>query len=530
MYKVLIVDDEKIVRIALSSLISWKDYGLELIGTASDGNSALEMIQKEPPQIIITDLKMPGMDGIRFIETLNKRNYAGKIIVLSNYSDFELVRKSMKLGAYDYLLKLKLNSSSFTDMMRNVIDALDKDTHNKITMTKNNEEYNKVVKNKFMRDFLKQSNLNTIVNPEENNPLGITYADSYNFYFRVLLDWSLISPLHVSTMVTSLTSIIVDSLGPHYDIDLYEIKEGELCVILKSNDSQSMSSMAAHLRLVKKSIEQYTNQGVTFFIGGPFKGLGKLKDLYAHTETYYKTLFYSDFGTTINGPMPSKKDHRLFQAESVKLLETISSTVDSSCFDTLANQLDGLYAIAKNEGVSHKKLLSYNKNIIELLNKTLLDFIGAKNYMDSHKNPERNYNFLTLKSLQEFNHQHLASMAQAINIHYQPLYREDVQNVITYIHNNLSKKLKLEQIANHVSLNESYLCRIFKQDLGMSIMAYINEIRMEKAGKLLLEPHTSIKEIAYKVGYHDPLYFNKAFKKYFNMNPTTYKKNKRSEN
>ena len=104
---VLIVDDDAMMRISLKSLIAWQEHGYRLIGEASDGEQALEICRRSAPDILITDMKMPRMDGIALLRALQKEKIQMYVIVLSGYDDFQLVREAMRLGAADYLLKLE---------------------------------------------------------------------------------------------------------------------------------------------------------------------------------------------------------------------------------------------------------------------------------------------------------------------------------------------------------------------------------------------------------------------------------------
>ncbi|NLJ75605.1 MAG: response regulator, partial [Firmicutes bacterium] len=117
MLKVLIVDDEAIVRIGLKSMIDWEEHGFELIGEANDGRRALELYKEHKPDIVITDLKMPVLDGLGLIQQIKELPFPCRIIVLSSYDDFALVRQAMKLGAADYLLKLEMEPAELLKIL-----------------------------------------------------------------------------------------------------------------------------------------------------------------------------------------------------------------------------------------------------------------------------------------------------------------------------------------------------------------------------------------------------------------------------
>lgn len=127
--RVLIVDDEALVRVGLKSMINWESYGFELIGEASDGRIALEMAKNTPPDILITDLKMPVLDGLELIRRVKKDYPNCKVIVLSSYDDFSLVREAMKLGAADYLLKLEVEPAQLINTLRGLKDDIVQERH-----------------------------------------------------------------------------------------------------------------------------------------------------------------------------------------------------------------------------------------------------------------------------------------------------------------------------------------------------------------------------------------------------------------
>ena len=132
--KILIVDDDATVRIGLKTLIAWEQYGYRLVGEAANGQQAIEIVHREQPHIIITDMKMPVMDGLTLIKTLkNEEGFSVAFLVLSSYDDFELVKGAMKLGAVDYFLKLELDVHmllSCLDEVRKTITSADSSCEN----------------------------------------------------------------------------------------------------------------------------------------------------------------------------------------------------------------------------------------------------------------------------------------------------------------------------------------------------------------------------------------------------------------
>ena len=132
MYSILIIDDEPIVKIALRSILPWEEHGFSICGTASNGLEAMSLIEKHQPDVIITDLKMPEMDGLELIRTLKEKNYPGEILVLSNYEDFDSVRSALLLGAADYLLKIKISPDTLLACLNKTTEKLQEKADRKV--------------------------------------------------------------------------------------------------------------------------------------------------------------------------------------------------------------------------------------------------------------------------------------------------------------------------------------------------------------------------------------------------------------
>ena len=134
MYSILIIDDEPIVKIALRSILPSEEHGFSICGTASNGLEAMPLIEKHQPDVIITDLKMPEMDGLELIRTLKEKNYPGEILVLSNYEDFDSVRSALLLGAADYLLKIKISPDTLLACLNKTTEKLHEKADRKISV------------------------------------------------------------------------------------------------------------------------------------------------------------------------------------------------------------------------------------------------------------------------------------------------------------------------------------------------------------------------------------------------------------
>lgn len=392
--RVLVVEDEYITRNFLSSIIDWKEHDLNLIGLAKDGIEALNIIEKEKVDVVITDLKMPKMDGNTLIKRLKEKNFIGKIIVLSNYDDFSLVKDAMKNGAFEYLLKITINQDELLNVLKKAREELMQS--NKLIKDSNIIEISseKIKVNEYLEKYLKgEIDLNI------DKVLEKKYLTNYNFiYLRVLS--TDVETLEEENKLNSFMSNVINSCALHVNsklLSLIHIRRNEFGIVIKAESN--INDITLLINNITRNVKQYLD--ISF--------------------------------------------EKILQQECSEIKE---------CFQLIENE--------RNE-------LHYKIN------------------------------------------------SRVINC------RIEIKKVIEYINNNLGKKLALESLAKIVNMNESYLSRIFKDELGMTISDYIKKTRLEKAKELLKENDMRVKDVAVTIGIQDQLYFSRLFTKFFNITPSEYR-------
>ena len=388
MYNILIVDDEPIVKIALRSILPWEEYGFFICGTAGNGLEALSLVEKQHPDVIITDLKMPGMDGLELIRTLKEKNYPGEILVLSNYEDFDSVRSALLLGAADYLLKIKIQADTLLACLNKTTEKLQKKAGEKSPVPEEiiSENRNRLLLSFFQRD----SSLASFIRENRETELGFmekSCAICYVTFEKFL-----------------------------------------------SNDAFSISA-----NLLRDMILDAV-QGVL--------------------QPYILVL--NDYSALV---VFSQKELTVSQIKVEQLVKK------------LYNRFTMYQSFAPD--------MPYQENL--------------KNYEEARK------------IYQSF-HQNEGH------------YKNDVAKTITYIEENYMHRLTLASISANVNLSSSYLCRVFKSEVGISITSYLNNLRIRKAATLIKEQALSLKEISAMVGIDDQLYFSRLFKKCMGISPSEYGK------
>lgn len=388
MYNILIVDDEPIVKIALRSILPWEEYGFFICGTAGNGLEALSLIEKQHPDVIITDLKMPGMDGLELIRTLKEKNYPGEILVLSNYEDFDSVRSALLLGAADYLLKIKIQADTLLACLNKTTEKLQKKAGEKSPVPEETISENR---NRLLLSFFQgDSSLASFIQENRETKLGFmekSCAICYVTFEKFL-----------------------------------------------SNDAFSISA-----NLLRNMILDAVQ--------------GALQPYILVLNDYSALVVFSQRELTVS---------------QIKVEQLVKK---------LYNRFTMYQSFAPD--------MPYQENL--------------KNYEEARK------------IYQSF-HQNEGH------------YKNDVAKTIAYIEENYMHRLTLASISSNVNLSSSYLCRVFKSEVGISITSYLNNLRIRKAATLIKEQALSLKEISAMVGIDDQLYFSRLFKKCMGISPSEYGK------
>ena len=388
MYNILIVDDEPIVKIALRSILPWEEYGFFICGTAGNGLEALSLIEKQHPDVIITDLKMPGMDGLELIRTLKEKNYPGEILVLSNYEDFDSVRSALLLGAADYLLKIKIQADTLLACLNKTTEKLQKKAGEKSPVPEETISENR---NRLLLSFFQgDSSLASFI--QENREIKLGFME----------------------------------------------KSCAICYVtfekFLSNDAFSISA-----NLLRDMILDAVQ--------------GALQPYILVLNDYSALVVFSQRELTVS---------------QIKVEQLVKK---------LYNRFTMYQSFAPD--------MPYQENL--------------KNYEEARK------------IYQSF-HQNEGH------------YKNDVAKTIAYIEENYMHRLTLASISANVNLSSSYLCRVFKSEVGISITSYLNNLRIRKAATLIKEQALSLKEISAMVGIDDQLYFSRLFKKCMGISPSEYGK------
>lgn len=475
MYKLLIVDDENLVRVAFRTMVDYEQYGFTVCGTAADGEEALRLCAVEDPDLIITDIKMPRMDGITLIERLTAGGFTGKIVLISNYDDFDLVRQGMVLGAQDYLLKLTITTQEYTAMLGRMKQALDE------TMRRRRQdELARTALDKLERQqqaaFWQKLLLAPALN-EGDVPQALFAAGPINLYLIQVVQYGEVmkvsSQQDMELFTYALLNIAAELLGPDI-LCQGPVAGGQYFVVTPAAPGRALEQGFLAQKLCS-ALTQYLNVTVAAFYQPALASPAALLAALARRRHMADRIFY------LGGSAPIP-------------LESLGPC-----------------------GSWNINIPQFTAGICEALR--CADLPGAVAEVSGRLD-----GLDTQVQLRALLHDLLRRVAAALRPDTGGAGAHEVEKTLQYIHAHIGEKITLAQLAKHVNFNETYLCTVFRARTGTSIVNYINQTKMEKAAECLRSGDVLLKTLAADLGFSDQFYFNKLFRKYYGISPTEYRK------
>ncbi|MGF7046977.1 two-component system response regulator YesN [Paenibacillus sp. DS2015] len=511
--KVLIVDDEYLVRQGIKHLLNWEAEGFQMVGEANNGKEALERVAVLRPHIVITDIVMPVMDGEEFTRTLKATYPEIEIIVLSSFSEFEYVKSTFQSGIADYILKPTLE----TEGLLNVLRA----TANKIPSlnlkTRSAEEVSPSVDHiidKLLSGY--EAKVDSVIIRE-------TFPYDRFYLLGCYTKYALRNKDKESSQIKSELSMEVGKFLSPEGICYHLMDTDPDTFVLLLNFAPSKSEQVVELvRMISTSLFSLQLE-LCWVISEPFQGLEQVGGIYR--EPFLKRMDYSfyfpDRRIIIGRELPqmpkmSEKFNLNHFTDELKRKRT------DVAFQYLQEYVEGLATQYENDVFEFRSFLS---NIIFVITTLLSSSEVDSTILDEEK-------YVYFKKIDEAKHvdEAIALLHSFLNDVRQLIASSDnkdshkVQQLLDYMHEHYAEQLSLAELAKHFHFNTTYLSSYFSTHAKEGFSEYLNKIRIKKAAELLNHDNITISEISGRVGYSDHSYFCKVFKKFTGHSPSTYRK------
>jgi two-component system, response regulator YesN len=524
MYRVIIVDDEALVRKGLRETIEWDALDLEISGEACNGSEALDLIRTVRPDILITDIKMPVMDGLELIRQIKNLELKIKIIILSGFSDYKFLKEAINYGVESYLLK-PIDNDELISILKSMVNKIEKEIysalqHQEGILVLKNNTLNRLITNMISEKELKEKALLLDIKlggnqfqvavaeiDETEQDTSLEYNSQPNTLKVLNVCEEFIGNTGLEVVFTNLTGKVVFLFSNSgYPLELKGIKSILLEII--------------------KAINQYMELSISIGVGYRVESM---EEVY---KSYKSALKCLDYGFAV-------ENEGIILHDYIDEIKTNLSSTNLVNFQLIENYIrfgKRKELIIYIEEFFNEFIRSKNVSVGNIRNMVIqtvfhivkiLDVINQESSKTTKKLEVNYEDILSFKKYEDFKFWLRSFCERAMDTTMNNVHRNTckyVKDTIDFIGDNYNQDISLKLVSDKIYVNASYLGQIFKKEIGESFTDYVNNYRIQKAKELLTTTNMKVYEISLKVGFTDTHYFIKIFKKYTGMNPSEIKR------
>ena len=514
MKRILIADDEKFIRKGIRTIIERSDLDFDEIIECSNGVEAFETMLCGKIDILITDIKMPKMNGVALLNQMKKLEDKPKVVILSGFDEFSYAQEAIRHGVCDYLLK-PVVEDSLIDLIRRLSKDIEE---NSAAIVKQQKLYN-------VLDCIKVDELNNILTSGKINAENI--RDILEILEINIFDGDFfISSIHQKGSCRC-SSYDIDTAKNIELIERYLINLGEpnLCFLGPDNKIIMVTGNPDETENILNYLSKENHEDYIIGVSLKGQGVGDIREAYLQSS---EALKYKLFVHKANGVINYKEVQALDKGEDIdtELINKVSQLVGCKSICELD---EILLRIFYKENLS-KRHISYTEKVVEYFNKNVIDYLIKK---VKEQTPEWEKKCENIKNIHQFDmledyihstkqflleiHEYLMMLSQI----YTP--KTDIDDAIEFIRENYNKDLNMAFVANQVSMNYSYFSEMFKEKTGSNFLDFLKGVRIEKAKELLRNTDYKIFEVGEMVGFNNSKHFTKIFKEIIGISPIEYR-------
>ena len=535
-YSVLLVDDEEDVVEAIVQKIDWDRLGYSLAGYAKNGLEALEIAEEKQIDVVLTDIKMPYMDGLTLSHRLKELYPSIKIIIFSGFDEFEYAKEAIRLEAEEYMLK-PVDAGELSRVFQKVHDALDQEFDEKQSIHRLKNDYLESLP--ILQESLYTSLIEGTLPQQDLESTLLDYQISLpgKYFAVVILHNSLsLSPEGINPLLITMSSrkLAEERLQKHWRPCFFTYLGNTLFIAQMDKESDSLK-LTDDCEILCRMARHICKATVTAGIGKPVDNLMDLPLSYlgARDAVAYRVLYGRGKAIAISEiGLEGKEEHKVNKEiiDEERLLDIYRSIRMSS--EEELNKCIDLYI--ENSRLDSPSLQEYHFFLMDLVT-NMHKFLLA-NQVDTgliFPKEEDVYQKVQQFSLAELS-QWMKEICKKMQIIIQEMRSDKtksfVKKAVEHVHSHyMDKDLTVEALSQELHVSAAYFSTVFKRETGKSFINYLTDYRMEKALRLLMEEEEKTYIIAEAVGYSDPNYFSYAFKKKFGMSPSKYKSNSKGK-
>lgn len=504
MYKVMLVDDEKLIIEGLKNIIDWKELGLEVVETALNGKEAFDKFNENKIDIIITDINMSQVTGLELIKYIRDIDLNIKFVILTGYDEFNYAKEAIKYDVNNYILK-PINEEELKDTLINIVRELDKKNKRDIEILDKNRKLLQYINGNLDREFI--YSIEKILNID-------IYSKKYT-----------VASIHITSeydgdLFSNIRDIIDNNTSNGYEI--LNSNEGQAVLINSWDNNIEKKDIINYYENIKNKIIKKLESYIFIAIGEVVDKITEIDVSYDIAKELKKYSLTEEKNSCIYLDLiKDKKEKRITFKEEIDILNKYIIERDIVEIERIVGE------IIDNEELTPRNIYDFSIKVIILIDEISNELKINRNYKSDNlsstivdlcnENTRESINTFIISEIKE-----IVDIMSSNDNKYSPV----IQQIINIVEDKYYEELSLKTLSYKYNINSSYLGQIFSKEVGMSFSEYLNKIKNLKAKDLILNTNMKINDIAKMVGYIDSSYFYRKFKKYYGVSPSTLREMK----
>lgn len=508
MYKVMLVDDEKLILNGIKQIIDWEALELEVVATANNGEEAIEAFKQNPVHIIVTDINMPKVNGLTMIKAIKEIKQDVKFIILSGHDEFSYAKEAIKLDVEGYILK-PIDEEELERLLQDTIQKIRTiDVHRSDLIDKHTQ----VLRFLDGEEALASSE-------------GLLNVQSHAQYYSIaslILDTTNESK-KISEAIKLIEKKNISFFPQNNQLEIFYDMNSTL-VLMNSWDEKNDLGITDYYRSMQQVLKEKMNICSFLTLGEKVLTREGLPRAYKVVKQLEKYILVRGYGSLVDAAEMTELPNAHITIDADRLYKSIIEANQEQA----ASYLEKVFEEIRQSEVSVENIYEIAMKLVVVLQEVIGDFKLEKrhNIKGISELLAAIYTAQDFIMLKNIFLEEVEEIIQLIN-EKEKRYTPVVQQVVNYIHENYWEDMNLKTLAYKYNINTSYLGQIFLKEVGCSFSQYLSNIKNSKAKELILTTNMKINDIAKEVGYTDTSYFYRKFKKHYGVSPATLREIKK---
>ena len=524
--RILIVDDELLVRIGIKSCINWQENGMEIVGEASDGMEALGLIRSLKPDAVLLDLKMPNMDGIGLMQRMKEEKIKCKVLILSGFDDVYHVKEAMRLGAVDYFHKPCMSSKDILDTLVDLKRQLAEEASfgRRGTEKERLEKSQSILKEVFLKELTEGRHADSKSFLDKCREVGAR-LESKNYHCLI---FSIRSAEEVqkryegnpaNTLQASVANVMSGVFSTEAGTEFFVAGKNTYGIITSSEQAVSEKKLTegvnSLVELVIDAMRQFLNVEISMGVSDLHKSCSGIKNAYEEALKALRHKFFKREGNVTYYRDVNRHGDRealLFVDSLIGRMKDCLAKGDYLNFEAALEEF-----VCFLEDRPHLS----EEDVKKLFNAFLFLVRDGKSFLDEMELINRCESLRQLYGIwRDILREKLEGIQKTVQFKKCSFL---TKNIIGFIEENYGHEISLSLLSKNFSVSPNYISRLFKEETGETLFNYINAVRVEKAKGFLRDIELKIYEVSDRVGFKSPVHFNIVFNKYTGLTPKQYR-------